>query len=190
MSGNSYPIPTFPSARDFWTTRATDAAEVQRRGIADFTNRNFVSNNTNFYYDAAGLLLTTDYHYPQPEAIAPPRNIADADMLGTVGQDLCTKLKQTPGVIFAPGDCYIDFVETNVIGAVAGESPVNKRASSYSVFNKYLTDYGKTVGVPGEAEARGFFTLNSLNYDAAHNYLIPRAVAYSAGLINHSSVAI
>ena len=54
-------------------------------------------------------------------------------------------------------------------------------------------DDRKTVGIPGEngtATAYGFFTLNALNYDAAHNYLIPRAVAYSAGLINHSSVEI
>ena len=53
--------------------------------------------------------------------------------------------------------------------------------------------YGKTVGIPGEngtETARGFFTLNALNYDAAHNYLTPRAVAYSAGLVNPSSVAI
>ena len=59
---------------------------------------------------------------------------------------------------------------------------------------KYIfKDDGKTVGIPGESgteTARGFFTLNALNYDAAHNYLTPRAVAYSAGLINHSSVVI
>ena len=109
---------------------------VQRRGIADFTNRNFVSNNTNFYYDAAGLLLSTDYHYPQPVQVV-SRNIADIDVLGTDGDALCTKLKSAASN-FAPGNCYIDFVETNVIGAVAGENPVNKRASSYSVFNKYL----------------------------------------------------
>ena len=186
MSGNSYPIPTFNTARDFWTTRATEASELLRQGIADFTNRNFVSNNTNFDYDAAGLLLSTDYYYPQPVQVV-SRNIADADVLGTAGQDLCTKLKSAASN-FAPGNCYIDFVETTVTDAYTNTSSTNERASSYSVFNKYLRDYGKTVGIPGvngTETARGFFTLNSLNYDAAHNYLIPRAVAYSAGLINH-----
>ena len=127
MSGNSYPIPTYPTARDFWTTRATEASELLRQGVADFTNRNFVSNNTNFYYDAAGLLLSTDYYYPQPVQVV-SRNIADIDVLGTTGDALCTKLKSAASN-FAPGDCYIDFVETNVIGAVAGENAVNKRAS-------------------------------------------------------------
>jgi hypothetical protein len=194
LNSNSYLIPVFPTAREFWTTRATEVAELLRKGIADFTNRNFVSNNTNFYYDGAGLLLTTDYHYPQPEAIAPPLNIADADMLGTAaGQALCTKLKQTPSVTFAPGNCFIDFVSTSVTDSYTNTTTINERASSYSVFNKKLEDYGKTVAIHHDDsvyKARGIFTLNAINYDYAHNYLIPRAVSYSAGLINHSIVAI
>lgn len=44
----NYPSVACPTAREFWTTRASDPIVTDRRGLADFTNRNFVSKDTNF----------------------------------------------------------------------------------------------------------------------------------------------
>ena len=181
ISGKSYPIPKFDTARKFWTT---DASVPARRGMADFTNRNFVSNNTNFKRGANGEFLVSDYALPIPDPVPIPRNIADVDLKGAEGQRVCDRLKQTPPLTFPAFDCVIEFVSNEVTDSYTGQSSNNARASTYSLFNKNLSDYDKDAIVRG-SYVRSIFTLNEFNYDAAHNYLIPRAVPYSAGLINH-----
>ncbi len=61
---------------------------------------------------------------------------------------------------------------------------------SYSIFDQDLKDYNGEIhttdpftGQP--VTTRELFTLNRENYDEARTFLIPRAVAYSAGLINY-----
>ncbi len=53
----------------------------------------------------------------------------------------------------------------------------NPRASSRSIFDWDLTTYGGTTNMRA-------YALNRINYDVAQSILIPRAVNYSAGLIN------
>ena len=56
-----YPIPVFDSAREYWTTKAVDSDIVDRRGMADFTNRNFVSMGTNFTVKVGTPVTNSDY---------------------------------------------------------------------------------------------------------------------------------
>ena len=185
MSAGSYPIPTFPTAREFWTT-------TDNRGIANFTNRNFFSKDTNFQYNDGVISASAEYSLPDPTTLFPvSRNISDADLLGTQGQVLCDYLKQNYTLDNpATGDCYIDFIRTNVTDNLNPSfSNENPMAASLSIFDDELERYNSSIlfeeddGDSVMVDRRP--SLNQFNFQAAHNYLIPRAVAYSAGLINH-----
>jgi hypothetical protein len=58
---------------------------------------------------------------------------------------------------------------------LTGQDAVNVALTSYSVWDQFLQ---ARAAVPS-------FSLNRQNYDAMADLLVPRAVAYSAGLINH-----
>jgi len=189
MEGNSYPIPSFSTAREFWTTQSTDSAIEDRRGIADFTNRNFVSKDTIFLYNNNSLVPSPQHPLPTPNITPNPVNIADPSIRGEQGQAICDQIKALSLITFPSTGCFIDFISTSVTGTVAGENTTNDRAASYSIFDKKLTDHN--VDSIYTHEDGSFdtidrsFTLNEFNFKEAHQYLIPRAVAYSAGLINH-----
>ena len=71
------------------------------------------------------------------------------------------------------------FYSSTVTDALSGQpSAVNGRALSSSLFDPDLQTYSTQV-------PKRFFALNRFTFDAAHQYLIPRAVGYSAGLINY-----
>jgi hypothetical protein len=68
------------------------------------------------------------------------------------------------------------FVGTPVTDNYAGTTAWNSRTSTFSIFDEDLKHY---------ADLDGIFALNRFNFCEAHKLLIPRAVAYSAGLINY-----
>jgi len=179
----NYTPPQFPTAREYWTTS-------DNKGIADFTNRNFVSKDSIFNIDGGVFVANAEYTLPVPNSVPVTISLSDSSLLGVSGQALCDQLKQSnPAIIFPASVCDIDFVSTTVNDSFTGVTSTNNRAVTYSIFDKKLTDYGKKVNVNYWSGSGGtvdrLFTLNQFNFDAAHNYLIPRAVAYSAGLINH-----
>jgi len=68
---------------------------------------------------------------------------------------------------------------------LTGENVENPRASTESIFDEDLN-----IPITYDAGASQFtsnrlFSLNYLNFDQAYEYLIPKAVAYSAGLLNY-----
>ncbi len=131
------------------------------QGIADFSNHNFVSAGTNF--TGTSTSTAPNPNYPSPNgigAIISTRQITDTDLLGP-SQPLTGE---------------IDFIGTSVVDSYRpNPSDFNPRTSSYSLFDAELTAAG----------AEKTFTLNRFNFDAAHTFLTPRAVGYSAGLINY-----
>lgn len=144
---------TFNTPRKFWHT---DTGE----GLADYTNRGFVSAGTNFFDE-----LNT---FPSPS-----RPISrEEDMTAE-----CDRFN-VPRPLDAGGNrlpCLMSFIETTVQDKYRKLETTNKRTSTYSIFNAELTQH----------HAINLYTLNRFNLDAAHQFLIPRAVAYSAGLINY-----
>jgi len=131
------------------------------RGMAEFTSNNFVSVGTNFY-NHAGFMLP-DPEYPKPRGVLEdPRQITDPDLLGPQGPN-------------QPLSGEIRFVATSVVDNYRGANETNTKAATYSIFDKELKE-------AGDAE---IFALNSLNYKAANEFLLPRAAAYSASLINY-----
>lgn len=162
---------SFSRARDFWAT-------IDDRGIAQYTNRNFVSSDTNFTLGSQGQIgPADDYPFPQPlgrktrSLLEPSLGIANA-------AELCAKLVTHPVAHDQP--CEMDFVEVAVVDGYSGGAPVpNDRAASFSVFDAELRDVDHT------AFGLQLFTLNSINFKAAYRFLIPKAINYSAGMLNH-----
>jgi hypothetical protein len=141
---------TFNTARKLWHT-------PDGKGIADFTNRNFVSAGTNF--DKPGLFPTPDFNNVTSTS-------SDIQQLCAGAQPACNNPGLT-GTMFFFGNTVVDLY--------TGALENNPRASTLSVFDADLQKAGKPF----------IFTLNRFNFTAAHSFLVPRAVGYSAGMINY-----
>jgi len=185
-----YPAVTFPTAREFWTTRATDAIPA-RRGIADFTNRNFVSKDRNFEIKAGIASASSLYDLPVPSG-SNVQTLASLLPNNNQGANICQQLNQVGPIDLPPNaSCEIEFIENVVTDSYTPSSTTNQRAASLSLFDQYLTKYNVNGVLVEDGDAFHQMdvdrlpTINRFNIDAAHTYLIPRAVAYSAGLIDH-----
>lgn len=198
VRGNKYPgrslplTPTyldfsnFPVGRYFWDN-------PDDTGLADFTNANFVSKDTNFELSGDAIATNTRYTkpFPDPSYSSYPESIHAlyAEKQETVPAQIEEICPNGNGNF---DECKVVFVVTTVTDNLNGASEPNFRASSLSLFDQDLQYFGparyetKCFGVDCETvEINRLFALNKFNFDAAHQFLIPRAVAYSAGLINH-----
>ncbi len=147
---SGYPIPRFTTPIDYFTTRRLDADIRQRRGLADFSNRNFVSEGTQFSsYDLPG---GSDLRVEQ----SPPLQI---------GSRVFREERKVWDVIDTVAPGYRD----PVLAAYNGHLPL----SLTSLWRDFDARIGESkVVIP-------------LAYYRAHAYvLLPRAVAYSTGLID------
>lgn len=173
-------------ARYYWSV--PDGVESEVIGLAEFTSVNFVSKDTNFGY-SDGEAVPSDLPLPRPPV--PLANALSSETLASLGisnaDAICARLLAHPNIQARGEQCKIDFVRLPVFNTRPFESPVNPRAVSLSIFDQYIgTDYfslfpGRDAPMPIDR----MFTLNRFNFDAAYAYLIPRAVSYSAGLINY-----
>src|SRR5262249_54036963 len=127
------------------------------RGIAEFSNRNFVTAGTNFSGTPKDIQPAPGF--PSPNSGAPQ----------AFKEDIQTLMPGTtpPGVMTFGGTPWND--------AYTGAGGYNTRTSTYSLFT---ADLGRR-GSPVE------YSLNTFNYENAQQILIPRAVGYSAGLLNY-----
>ena len=154
---------TFNSPRKFWHTEQNNPDAG--KGIAEFTHQNFVSQGTNFRSNSAGFTATPGFPNPDPAS-------ADIERVA---------VEQLPGV--SPslrGEVW--FLRTpitdNFLGTSPSGSPLTARSSTFSIFDPDLQ--------PNQTARFGrFFSLNRFNYDDMNKHLIPRAVAFSAGMINY-----
>ncbi|BAV33338.1 hypothetical protein SCL_1023 [Sulfuricaulis limicola] len=159
----------FTAPRKFWTDDG--------KGLAEFTNRNFVSVGTN--YQLFNNLPVANAIYPRPVPL-PGQSIHIRDLLAEEGRT--TDL-----------DGYVDFIANTVADPVVGDKP-NSRSASVSIFDQDLKTYNQTITYNTDpldpifnvqVTTDRLLTLNRFNFKKAHDFLIPRAVAYSAGLVDY-----
>ena len=128
----------------------------QQRGLADFSSRNFFSAGTNLsLFGNCGGL-------PEPPCSISAYRQVDQDF------SYQTVLQST-----VAGRVTL-FLST-ILDVVSQTTIPNVPVTSRSVWDEHL-------------ETRGFFSrfsLNTLNYDAIGDLLVPRAVGYSAGLLDY-----
>ncbi|WP_456415353.1 hypothetical protein [Thiolapillus sp.] len=166
-SCTSYPrsdLKHFAKARDFWVT--TPGANL---GMAEFTNHNFVSAGTNFRKRGG---VVADGDYPQPD----PQNGGSG--VRTTHFDIRTLLSDPTFAL--PGEMW--FLGTDVTDSYLNTTLPNERASSYSLWDDKLEHYNASYIVNRKYRA---FNLNRFNFEAGYEFLMPRAIAYSAGLIDY-----
>ena len=166
---SGYPTPdygTFSTPRSFWQSGLN--------GNAEFTSNNFVSANTNFLLDMSSgspsIISDPNHAFPQgSQASFTDKNINDPTLLGPLSAS-------------QPMAGDVSFVQTLVIDDYVNSftSP-NPYTSTLSIW------YDSLVLSTGEVQAtpKSGFTLNSLNYKAAAARLVPRAAAYSIGMLNY-----
>ncbi len=183
-----YPKVVFPRAYDFWTTE-------DDKGLADFTNRNFVSQGTNFD--------TADYPNPVPKTNQKGEVVKTTYTIQQLYQHVGQSVPDVwveeggpddlGGYIGKLGEyqgrpATVDFVSNTIEDNYSGDVVENPRASGFSIFNADLDNYLVCEDhALNEKEVcrEGKYSLNRFTFDAAHQFLIPRAVAYSAGLLDY-----
>ena len=154
---NAATVP-FKKPRDFWRTTAPGSAITDGKGIAEYTNRNFHSAGT----------INSPYSSPSPPTVT----------------DWFTSRERIDIQQLLPGTALhgtVRFFDRPVNDAISGETTANARALSEALLDSDLAQIYSTTNTTGYL----IFALNRFTFDAAHQYLIPRAVAYSAGLINY-----
>lgn len=151
---------SFDSARSFWHTGQGDG-----KGLAEYTNTNFVSAGTNFD-DKSGRYASPAF---DPDSAWEANANELFEQAGEGGK--------VPPECKAPNPpCTMTFYGTAVNDAYRpGASGVNPRTSTQSIFDQDLQ----------AKNLKPVFSLNRFNFDAAHQFLIPRAVAYSTGLMDY-----
>lgn len=184
LAGEAQPVVTYPS-QDSPFTHPRKFFVNGGKGIAEFTNRNFVSHGTNFRMTAGVARAAPNYDLPVPSASVP--EIRSMTELLNEEAPSNGMLRVCNGSTDA---CFVSFYGSEVTDALTGTAAMNRRAATYSLFDQDLERFGATVQTVDVTTGQDYstqkvFALNRFNFDAAHEFLIPRAVGYSAGLINH-----
>ncbi|MES9814941.1 MAG: hypothetical protein ABW159_19040 [Candidatus Thiodiazotropha sp.] len=153
----------FRKARDFWRT----GGQWQGIGMSEFSNWNFVSQDTNFIYgynpllpvDQINLFPSFYYENPIPDSI-------------TYNHVVSSPIDGDLGVMWYVGNQVTD--QFSSVG-----SGYNDKAAALSIFHHDLQTYEFLPHPENTLE------LNPTTHATARSFLIPRAVAYSAGLVNY-----
>jgi hypothetical protein len=154
----AYPAPSFNSYTDYWSTARGEGirpASLTGSGLADYSSRGFYTAGTNIGSPAGA-------DFPQP-AQSP-----QGAQYVTINDPL--------DMADTPLQGAIDFVVGDVTDTTfPGENGTSVLLSSYGIFDQFLRVSNKPAA----------YSLNVHNYDQMANLLIPRAVSYSAGLIDY-----
>lgn len=170
-----------PRPRDFWTNE-------NGTGIADFSSRNFVSTDTAFQLEPCVFGLTCDPDdllsrlRPNSDELPLPNGQTDAvyNINKVQLNDLISLPSQVPNDY---GEGVVSFISSSFIDQYSGGVVTNERLVSYSIFNERFTK--KSYSPLGQLFGAKIFTTSYFNMDEHARLLMPRAVAYSAGLINY-----
>lgn len=158
---SGYPVVSVSTPDQFWVTPIGG-------GMANYSNRGFVTDGTNLKGSRSGntLNIQPSPNFPSPNGLGAmilKKQITDPDLLGAVSP---TQTLQ--------GEIW--FISTTVSDSdLPSLTAVNPKTSTFSIFDEDLSAIGSDWT----------FTLNTFNFREAQRLLIPRAVGYSAGLIDY-----
>lgn len=167
-----YPVVTIDltaeTAEAFWFT----GAGADGRGISQFSNRNFVTAGTNFTGEP-GVNMATHPTYDKPA-------VGTTTFVTTDWGTIKSLITQTFPIPQPPigNPREMELVGSAVIDLYNAGAGGSAFISTYSLFDGHMTALNHSVD--------RVFSLNEYNIDKALDFLIPRAVGYSAGLINYS----
>ena len=149
-----YPVPAFDDYASYFSSWHIDGSDpLQRRGLADYSNRGFFTAGTNF--GDTGNYLHPD---PDPKSSAYIRSFITTDWSG--GR--------------LPNGGAVKVLRGTVPDKLTG-SQDQAVLSTVGLWDQFLV----------QEVSKEQYTLTRANYDDMADLLIPRAVAYSAGMISH-----
>jgi hypothetical protein len=168
---------SFQTPRSFWES-------ASMTGLAQVTSRSFPSNLRNFIEDSKGHFApAAGYPYPSPSG---SKDVSLTELTDGSPDGLPTFIATV-----CAGGCKIKMVGAKIADPLSATAFYNDRASSESIFDQDLENFNQQVVVQdpltgANYDTRTFSTLtvNRFNIDRAYSLLIPRAVSYSAGLLN------
>jgi hypothetical protein len=160
IANPAYPVPRFALPIEYYTTGHVETGNVNaRRGMADFANRNFFSE---------GTILSSNYPYPPANSSDPSYQIVESTV-EVPGMGMVVVNEYTRAVTDSVSPGFID----PVLVPLAGRIPMATRSV-----------WCNGVGV-GQAICTNNATISPEQFRIQGDVLIPRAVAYSAGLIDY-----
>jgi hypothetical protein len=164
---NTYPVPQFDTARQYWYSVQSTADHVPRYlGMAEFTSNNFISATTGYIGNSNGI-VSARAPYALPNGF-------NAD--GTRK----TIVSQPYSITYANGVTETDTAEF-VIGTVQDGLPTPAvSAAPRRLAMSSLLDRGT-----GRYAGFRSFTVSPAVFEDGYPVLLPRASAFSSGMINH-----
>lgn len=160
IDGNPYLIPEFARARQYWVSEATPAYV----GMAEFSSNNYVSYGTNFASSPDGSIW--------PNALFPYPNAANPN--GT------QKRIEARSITLRYSDNSTDTGHVNVVIGDVYDGYTGAHNSDQILAVASLLDRPSQ-----SALSRRVFKMTPVVFEDNYRILLPRAVAFSAGLINH-----
>lgn len=172
----------FGLPREFWNANLDAQLQApnlsahmsSQSGLAAYTSSNFVSTGTDFTIERSGDTRTPfpnyDFNLPRPSTL--PNDVT----LATLFENSSPSIREALRTKICGGDlstCKMRFYGSEVDPAA--------RTSSLLYFSQ---EYLGAATTPTRGRA-GYFTQNFWTYADAATKLIPKAVEYSAGLINY-----
>ncbi|MEW8624651.1 MAG: hypothetical protein AB2551_02725 [Candidatus Thiodiazotropha sp.] len=157
------------TARHFFSNRLNTV------GLADFTNSNFISVDTNFIQLSNGdLAPSPKYLLPQPN-----QTLVTVDAATELVEEARQNQRQYHGLIkFISSEGYDGYA------AAVGGNPhfTNNKASALNLY--YYDLYNHSLGSNIRIHELGT-GINRSTMKSAQNYLLRRAVSYSTGYVNY-----
>lgn len=132
------------------------------RGMADFSNRSFVTQDTN-YGDQAAATRCFEYDFPRIEDAQPRIEVVTERPLDDFGAVYEVQVLET---VFT----------SHTFDLYRQTSDVDAYHTLYSAFDAEIRKYDP---------AKQVYSLNNFSYDMRAAILLPQATGYSAGFIDH-----
>ncbi len=179
LAGNvPYPVPRFSQVVEYFTTQGTDAAVGARRGMADLANRGFFTASTlpmNIAANKPDDRVNTFLDPPRPSGSA--AFYQEGQIAMSLFQNGAVVLKQN--LLFAqmPDVLAPNWNAQSGLFGADGRMPILTRSQMFRAADLIATP------TPITQDSR--FVLSNEVFTAQADAMLPRAVAYSTGLIDY-----
>ncbi len=171
----------FPRAVDYGDYEAdTDDRGTDRIGMAEYASTNFTASDVSFMGNQHGYFSHPEYPLPQPMEVE-SMDLSNPEAAATCALPRLTYdgsrgirgiLRWIPSRVLDP---YLDPSDP-------ASDTVNPHAAAFSIWNREISSFRKALEDQYTTEE---FTVNECAFWARYRYLFPRAVAFTAGMIDH-----
>ena len=166
---DGYPIPQFKRPQDFFTTRSIDGFVSARRGMADYSNRGFFT---------AGTLPPGDVYANPPTPISASSGYTVLDLP-------CTELSNTYSNGAVQCQEFLRTVPDTINSGFADHVPPEYASYSGQIPLATQSEWDEVSQEFGITSSATQFVMRLKNFQVESDFLMPRAIGYSAGLINY-----